>query len=123
MSTELIFIGIVSPVITAVVAGWLGWFFGRKRQKIDNIDAATDTFNKIIEQLRKEIGIYQREKDSSGELIKQQSQQIKELTGEVRRLSEEVEGLLRWKKENIALKKKIEKYEKLLTTNNIDYLL
>ena len=118
---EIILAWVISPVISMVAGAWRGWFFGRKRQRVDTIDAATDTFNKIIEQLRKEIGIYQQEKDKHTELIQNQSRQIKDLADQVRKLSEEVEGLRREKRENALLKKKIDKYERLLDSHNIEY--
>ncbi|MCL2290820.1 MAG: hypothetical protein FWC34_09010 [Bacteroidetes bacterium] len=121
MGFEAIMMWIIAPVIATAAGGLGGWFFSRKRQRIDNIDAATDTFNKIIAQLRSELGIHAEEKDRNTGLIEKQSQQIKELTSEVHKLSKEVEGLRREKKENIILKKKIEKYESLLITHNIKY--
>jgi len=118
---ENILIWIISPVAGMVAGAWGGWFFGRKRQRIDTIDAATDTFNKIIQQLRSEVGIYQQEKDKHTELIRQQSQKINELADQVKKLSEEVECLRREKRENALLKKKIDKYTRLLDSHNIEY--
>jgi len=139
---ETVMMWVIAPVIAALAGGWGGWIFGRKKQRIDEIDAATGTFNKIIEQLRKEVEVLIAEHAHSKELIDQlrneietlinerghnraviekQSKQIEELATEVRKLSAEVESLRADKKENVKLKNKIEKYEKLLDANNVDY--
>jgi len=118
---ETILMWIISPTVGMAAGAWGGWFFGRKRQRIDTIDAATDTFNKIIHQLRNEIGVYQQKNDEYAQQVQQQSQQIKELTDQVKKLSEEVESLRCEKKENALLKRKIDKYTKLLDINNIEY--
>ena len=118
---EIIITWIIGPLIGAVAGGFGGWIFGRKRQQIEIIDAATGTFNKIIEQLRKEVTVYVEEKNQNAELIRTQSKQIEELSIRVHKLSEEVESLRREKKENVYLRKKIEKYEKILVTHNIEF--
>ena len=121
MVWETILMWVVAPVITSAIGVWLGYLFGKRRQKIDDIDAATATFNKIIEQLRKEVDALVNEKSASRSTIENQSKQIESLTVEVQRLSKEVESLKESKKENINLKKKVDKYEKILTAHNIEF--
>ena len=121
MSWETILMWVVAPVITSAIGAWLGYFFGRRRQKIDDIDAATATFNKIIKQLREEVETFVNEKGRNREIIENQSKQIRELTTEVQRLSKEVEALKADQKENVHLKKKISRYEKILVTHNIEF--
>lgn len=99
---------------STLLGGLTGWFFGRKKQKIDEINAATDTFNKIIESLESKIDNFLAQQ-------KLDSCKIAELTKEVGFLREEIEQIKGNRVENIKLKKKIEKYEKLLTDNNIVY--
>ena len=118
---ETVMMWVIAPVIAALAGGWGGWIFGRKKQRIDEIDAATGTFNKIIEQLRKEVEVLIAERAHNRELIEKQSEQIKNLTEEVRKVSAEVERLRITQKEMGGLKRKVEKYEKLLTEHNIDF--
>lgn len=111
---ELMLIYILSPLILTIGGGWVGWFFGRKRQKVDTLNAETETFNKINAALA----------DQTQKLLDQNkvaNEQIERLTEEVKKLREEVELLKGYAKENERLKKTNVKYEKLLDTHNIDY--
>jgi len=94
--------------------GLTGWLFGRKRQNIDDIDAATKTFNNIIKSLEEKINnlLEQQKKDT---------QRIAEMAKEIENLRQEIENLKADKQENIKLKKRIEKYEKIMKDNNIVY--
>jgi len=118
---ETVMMWIIAPVISAAAGALGGWLFGKRRQKIDDIDAATGTFNKIITQLRTEVQVLIKERELNWEIIDKQSQRLDDLASEVRKLSYEVENLHREKKENTNLKKKIEKYEKILTLHNIEF--
>ena len=125
---EMILLYIIAPSVTIGLSVWGGWFFGRKKQRIETIDAATDTFNKIIKQLREQVEAYVGKDDINTERFNKQETQlntatkkIEELESTIKRLSDEVESLRREKKENALLKKKIDKYTKLLDDNNIEY--
>lgn len=105
---------IIYSIGGTVIGTIAGWFVGRKRQNIDNIDAATTTFNNVINSLE----------DKINKLLKQQAidaSKIEALTKEVERLNKELENLKADKQENIKLKRKIEKYEKIMQDNNIVY--
>lgn len=91
-----------------------GWFFGRKRQRIDNIDAATKTFNNIIESLEEKI-------NNLLEQAKKDAIKIAEMAAEIESLRQEIERLKADRQENVKLKKQVLRYEKLLQENNIVY--
>jgi predicted RNase H-like nuclease (RuvC/YqgF family) len=111
---ETLLMWVVAPLISAIAAGFGGWFFGRKKQQVETIDAANTTYNNIINSL--EINV--------NKLLAKNAEltaQIEMLTSEVRTLRDEIELLKGHAKENEKLKKTIVRYEKLLDTHNIDY--
>lgn len=111
---ETFLMWVVAPLISAIAAGFGGWFFGRKKQQVETIDAANTTYNNIINSL--EINV--------NKLLAKNAEltaQIEMLTSEVRTLRDEIELLKGHAKENEKLKKTIVRYEKLLDTHNIDY--
>jgi peptidoglycan hydrolase CwlO-like protein len=105
---------IIASAVTSVLAAFCGWFFGRKKQKIENIDAATETWQKIVDALETRL---------MKELEKVQcyEQKIEDLTEQVRNLKTEIEELKDSNRKMRLLEKKVLKYEKLLTDNKIDY--
>jgi peptidoglycan hydrolase CwlO-like protein len=105
---------ILASVVASVLGTFCGWFFGRKRQKIENIDAATETWQKIVDALEARL---------MKELEKVQcyEQKIEELTKQVHDLKTEIEELKDGNRKMRLLEKKVLKYEKLLTDNKIDY--
>lgn len=124
---ELLFqIGV--PFATAFLGGFAGWFFKRKRiaienrglathnhrQDITNIDAAVDTWRKVVDNLEEQVArlLEQRQKDS---------QQISELSREVLSLRNEVLGLQNQLARQTEKQEKIERYERLLDENGIAF--
>ena len=122
---ELLFqIGV--PFATAFLGGFAGWFFKRKRieienrglatsnhrQDITNIDAAVDTWRKVVDNLEEQIShlLEQRQKDSL---------QISELSREVLNLRNEVLVLQNKLEQQAGNLEKIARYEKLLNENGI----
>lgn len=124
MKEILIQIGV--PFTTAFLGGFAGWFFKRKRyeienrglsttnhrQDITNIDAAIDTWKKVVDNLEEQVArlLEQRQKDSL---------QISELSREVLTLRNEVMHLqnqLTLQNEN---QEKIKRYEELLAQNGL----
>lgn len=111
---ETFLMWVVAPLISAIAAGFGGWFFGRKKQQVETIDAANTTYNNIINSLEFNVN----------KLLAKNTElttQIENLTSEVRTLRDEIELLKGHAKENERLKKINAKYEKLLDTHNIDY--
>lgn len=111
---EMILIYLVAPLILTAVGAWGGWFFGRKKQQVETIDAANTTYNNIINALEVNVNKLLTKNEA-------QAEQIEKLIAEVRVLREEIETLKGYAKENEKLKKTVVRYEKLLDTNCIDY--
>lgn len=111
---EMILIYLVAPLILTAVGAWGGWFFGRKKQQVDTIDAANTTYNNIINSLEINVNKLLTKNEEA-------TAQIEKLTAEVKVLREEIETLKGYAKENEKLKKTIVRYEKLLDSNSIDY--
>lgn len=133
---------VVGPVIGTIVGSFSGWFFGRRKQRIEEIDAANSTYNKIIASLRENIETllkqnyeslakvkdltnqvldYQRQIEGLIDKNKKQISEIQILTIEVNGLRSKAEALKKISQENEKLKKTIVRYENLLNANNISY--
>ena len=107
---------IVVPFVTAFLGGFAGWFFKRKRlekenegldsendrKDIANIDAAVETWQKVVKALEEQISklLAQRQEDSRK--IEELSLQVSELQGK-------------------ELEKKVARYERILAENGIAY--
>jgi uncharacterized protein YlxW (UPF0749 family) len=105
---------VVAPLVSALAGGFGGWFFGRKKQRIDTFEAANATRDKVIASLQADIAMLLVKNTEANEQIGKLTEQVKTLTTEVEKLKED-------KKENVKLKKQVQHYEKLLTDNNIDF--
>ena len=46
---------IIATVIATGVGAFFGWFFTRKKQNIDTIDAAIDTWQKVVDSLENQV--------------------------------------------------------------------
>ncbi len=124
MKEILLQIGV--PFATAFLGGFAGWFFKRKRfeienrglattnhrQDITNIDAAVDTWRKVVDNLEEQIArlLEQRQRDSL---------QISELSREVLSLRNEVLCLQSKLEKQTGNLEKIARYERLLGENGI----
>ena len=104
---------ILISVITAISGGFAGWLFGRRRQNIDDINAATDTWKNIVTSLEERIDKLLCER-------KEDALQIEELNKRVESLQIQVNALTVFQKKAIQYEKKIAKYEKMLKEHNID---
>lgn len=119
---------IVVPFVTAFLGGFAGWFFKRKRlekenegldsendrKDIANIDAAVETWQKVVKALEEQISklLAQRQEDS---------RKIEELSLRVSELQGTVDGMRSRLKLTEKLEKKVARYEKLLSENGIAY--
>ena len=99
---------------TGFTGAFSGWFFGRKRQNIENIDMALETWQKVVDSLERRVDTLLTKVDC--------------LTLENERLKEEIsnlrdELLLNNKRDRKIeqLERKILKYEKLLTDHSIEF--
>ena len=119
---------IVVPFVTAFLGGFAGWFFKRKRlekenegldsendrKDIANIDAAVETWQKVVKALEEQISklLAQRQEDS---------RKIEELSLRVSELQGTVDGMRSRLKLTEKLEKKVARYERILAENSIAY--
>jgi cell shape-determining protein MreC len=89
---------------------FFGWFFGRKRQNIDTIDAAVETWKKIVDSLQEQIDrlLEQRASDAA------KNHHIEQLQEQVASTEMKVKSVNR-------LEKTIARYEKLMDAAGIEY--
>lgn len=99
---------------TALAGSFSGWVFGRKRQSIENIDMARNTWQNIVDSLEKQIHALVSKVDTL-------SAENLELKEEVEALKNEILTRNSRAKENEVLKSKIKYYEKLLSDSGITY--
>ena len=119
---------IVVPFVTAFLGGFAGWFFKRKRlekenegldsendrKDIANIDAAVETWQKVVKALEEQISklLAQRQEDS---------RKIEELSLQVSELQGKVDGMRSRLKLTEKLEKKVARYERIRAENGIAY--
>lgn len=106
---------------TAFSGAFIGWLFGRKRQKgelnrlhIDNIDAAIATWQKVVDALEAQVARLLEQKKSDAD-------KIEELCKQVSVLQDTVDDLQCRLRLTEKLEEKIQRYEKLLGEHNIAY--
>lgn len=112
---------ILSTLGGTIIGSLSGWLIGRKKQRIEEIDAAVETWRKIVDSLQEQIDklLLQRQEDS--EKIEKLTRETIELNRQVKTLREEVENLQQKVKSINKLEKTIARYEKLLEEHNITY--
>lgn len=119
---------LVSGLFTAGLGGFFGWFFTRKQynsqvknQDITNIDAAFETWQKIINSLEtrvdKLLGDCEVLRGENTNLLKE----ISELKNEIMKLKTESKKIVRYEKKITELEEKVAEYEHLLSSNGIAY--
>ncbi len=112
---------IITSVITAFVGVFFGWLFGRKRQNIDTIDAAVETWKKIVDSLQEQIDRLLEQRASDAAKIESLSEQVKQQNVHIEELKEQVSSTEMKVKSVNRLEKTIARYEKLLDANGIEY--
>jgi peptidoglycan hydrolase CwlO-like protein len=100
--------------LLAPITGVITWIVTRKKRKIEEVDAAYDTWNKIVSSLRTQI-------DTLVDDNKKLREKLEEMNGEIEQLRVELKGLKEQNKHVKALRGKIEQYEKLLKDNKISF--
>lgn len=105
---------IVIALGTGLAGSFGGWIFGRKRQNIENIDMALETWQKVVDSLEKRVDTLLTKVDAL-------SKENDELKDEIAKLREEIALSAKRNKKNEQLEKTIAKYEKLLTDNGIHF--
>lgn len=112
---------ILSTIGGTVLGSLSGWLVGRRKQRIDEIDAATETWKKIVDSLQIQIDklLEQRQKDS--EKIDALTCETVALNKQVQTLRDELENLQQKVKSINRLEKTIARYEKLMDEHKIEY--
>lgn len=100
---------------------FFGWFFGRKRQNIDTIDAAVETWKKIVDSLQEQIDHLLEQRASDAAKIELLSEQVKQQNHHIEQLQEQVASTEMKVKSVNRLEKTIARYEKLMDAAGIEY--
>lgn len=110
-----------STVIGTFVGGLTGWLFGRRRQNIDNIDAAVETWKKIVDSLQEQIDKLLAQRASDAAKIESLSQQVKQQNLHIEQLQEQVASTEAKVKSVSRLEMTVARYEKLMDAAGIEY--
>lgn len=112
---------IVTSLGGTFVGAFFGWFFGRKRQNIDTIDAAVETWKKIVDSLQEQIDRLLVQRASDAAKIESLSEQVKQQNAHIEQLQEQVSSMEMKVKSVNRLEKTIARYEKLMDAAGIEY--
>lgn len=108
--------------ISGTVLGSLsGWLVGRRKQRIEEIDAATETWRKIVDSLQAQIDKLLKQRQEDSDKIDTLTKETIALNQQVKTLREELENLQGKVKNVNRLEKTITRYEKLMDEHNIEY--
>ncbi|MCL1942799.1 MAG: hypothetical protein FWF54_04535 [Candidatus Azobacteroides sp.] len=99
---------------TSLATGFVTFIFSRRRNNIDNIDAATETWQKIVDKLEKQIEKLLIKVDH----LETENNNLKDL---INSLKDEIDLLKKMATLNETLELKIQHYETLLSDNHIAY--
>jgi len=109
---------IITTILVSLGTGFTGvfsgWFFGRKRQSIENIDMALETWQKVVDSLERRVGILLEKVDA----LTLENERLK---NEVNNLRDELLASNKKDKKIEQLERKIIRYERLLADNGIEY--
>ena len=112
---------IITSLTTSAAGAVLGWLFGRRRQNIDNIDAAVETWQKIVDALQAQIERLLKQRESDAQKIDALTREITLQVNQIETLKVKVESL----ENEIAKKERIEellkRYERIMTAAGIPY--
>ena len=108
LSTILISLG------TGIAGGFSGWIFTRKRQNLENIDMALDTWQKVVGNLEVQVDKLLKKVDCLTEENTRLKQEVSSLRDELLMLNKKDRKIE-------MLEKKVQRYEKILDDNSISY--
>jgi peptidoglycan hydrolase CwlO-like protein len=112
---------IISSLATTACGTLLGWLFGRRRQNIDNIDAAVETWQKIVDALQAQIERLLQQRESDAQKIDALTREITLQVNQIETLKVKVENL----ENEVAKKERIEellkRYERIMSSAGISY--
>lgn len=85
-----IFGGILSTVICSLATGFLAWFFGRKKQRSEELQAAVSSWNDMKSSLQDDIKDLLEQHQKDKETILALTDEIEELNKKVLTLQEQI---------------------------------
>ena len=112
---------IIISLGTALAGTFSGWFFGRKKQSIETIDMALNTWQKVIDNLEKRIECMLVESKQLREENESLRQEIRELRVELDSFKNQQRKIDKYEKNIKQLEEKLAAYENLLTVNGIKF--
>ena len=112
---------LITSIVSIIVGAFCGWFFTRKRQNIDNIDAAVETWQRIVNSLQEQIDRLLDQRASDAAKIESLSEQVKQQNLHIEQLQEQVASMDAKVKSVSRLEKTIARYEKLMDAAGIEY--
>ncbi len=112
---------IISSLTTTAAGTILGWFFGRRRQNIDNIDAAVETWQKIVDALQAQIERLLQQRESDAQKIETLSREINLQINQIENLKMKVEKLETEVAKKDRLEALLKRYEKTMSDAGIKY--
>lgn len=84
---------IIISFASSAISGFFGWFFGRKKQKSEELKAAVESWNLLKESLETDIvGLVEQHKKDTN-IIKELSEKIEIMNIEITELKNKVETL------------------------------
>lgn len=111
-------IEIVSILITSGAGYFFGWFFSRKKQNIDNIDAAIGTWQKVVDSLEGRC----EKLTNNNNILSDENDTLKKekrnLTERITELEDKIDKMYKEIKELSDLKMKIKTLEELIAEKN-----
>lgn len=73
----------IGEAITALVGGFVGWFFTRQSSELDNVDKAVRIYREMIDDLGKQLKQAIQELDEAKQTIKELELKVEALTVEL----------------------------------------
>ena len=112
---------IISSLGGTIIGSVLGWLFGRRRQNIDNIDAAVETWQKIVDALQAQIERLLKQRESDAQKIDALTREITLQVNQIENLKMKVEKLETEVAKKDRLEALLKRYENLMTDAGIPY--
>lgn len=109
---------LISLFLTSGAGYFFGWLFSRKRQNIDNVDAAVSTWQKVVDSLEAQVQTQLAKnviltEENEGLKIEKKSLLVK-----ITELEDKIEAMMSEISDLSELKKQVDVLEKLIADKN-----
>lgn len=125
---EAWYITLIIALGSSLASSFATWFFSKKQydsqvenQEITNIDTAADVWQKVIDNLKKQVNELLVETKSLREENASLKTEMEKLRDELVKLKVETKKITKYERQIKELEDKVGKYEQLLTAHNITY--